>query len=56
MSLFGVLFRPGHTGAAVDLSRIAGLAPSGVICEVATKAHFPDLEVFAKRHGLQGQG
>lgn len=52
----GVLSRPGHTEAAVDLTRLAGLSPSGVICEVAnddgTMARLPDLEVFAKRHGL----
>lgn len=52
----GVLGRPGHTEAAIDLARLAGLAPSGVICEVAkddgTMARLPDLEVFAERHGL----
>ncbi len=52
----GVLSRPGHTEAAVDLARLAGLVPSGVICEVAnddgTMARLPELEVFAERHGL----
>ena len=52
----GVLGRPGHTEAAIDLCRLAGKAPSGVICEVAnddgTMARLPDLRVFAKEHGL----
>ncbi len=52
----GVLSRPGHTEAAVDLARLAGLSPSGVICEVAnddgTMARLPELELFAERHGL----
>ncbi|ENN88608.1 hypothetical protein RHSP_64431 [Rhizobium freirei PRF 81] len=52
----GVLSRPGHTEAAVDLARLAGLAPAGVICEVAnddgTMARLPELEAFAERHGL----
>jgi 3,4-dihydroxy 2-butanone 4-phosphate synthase len=52
----GVLSRPGHTEAAVDLAKLAGLFPSGVICEVAnddgTMARLPDLEKFAERHGL----
>ncbi|MBB3136914.1 3,4-dihydroxy 2-butanone 4-phosphate synthase [Rhizobium pisi] len=52
----GVLSRPGHTEAAVDLAKLAGLSASGVICEVAnddgSMARLPDLEVFAKRHGL----
>lgn len=52
----GVLSRPGHTEAAVDLARLAGLSPSGVICEVAnddgTMARLPELERFAERHGL----
>ena len=52
----GVLRRTGHTEAAVDLSRLAGLHPSGVICEVmnedGTMARLPDLEVFAHKHGL----
>ena len=52
----GVLVRTGHTEAAVDLSRIAGLAPAGVICEVMNEdgsmARVPELTKFAKRHGL----
>ncbi|TXI08350.1 MAG: 3,4-dihydroxy-2-butanone-4-phosphate synthase [Rhizobium sp.] len=52
----GVLSRPGHTEAAVDLARLAGLSAAGVICEVAnddgTMARLPELEVFAARHGL----
>ncbi len=52
----GVLRRTGHTEAAVDLARLAGLHPSGVICEVmnpdGTMARLPDLEVFAEGHGL----
>lgn len=53
----GVLARPGHTEAAVELARLAGLAPSGVICEVAnddgTMARLPELELFAERHALR---
>ncbi|WP_037076938.1 3,4-dihydroxy-2-butanone-4-phosphate synthase [Rhizobium mesoamericanum] len=52
----GVLSRPGHTEAAVDLAKLGGLFPSGVICEVAnedgTMARLPELEAFAERHGL----
>jgi 3,4-dihydroxy 2-butanone 4-phosphate synthase/GTP cyclohydrolase II len=52
----GVLVRAGHTEAAVDLARIAGLPPAGVICEVmndnGTMARVPELAKFAKRHGL----
>ena len=52
----GVLRRTGHTEAAVDLARLAGLHPSGVICEVmnedGTMARLPDLEVFADKHQL----
>ncbi|HPF32143.1 MAG TPA: bifunctional 3,4-dihydroxy-2-butanone-4-phosphate synthase/GTP cyclohydrolase II [Candidatus Sabulitectum sp.] len=52
----GVLRRTGHTEAAVDLARLAGLHPSGVICEVmnedGTMARLPDLEVFAEKHDL----
>jgi 3,4-dihydroxy 2-butanone 4-phosphate synthase len=51
-----VLARPGHTEAAVELCRLAGMAPSGVICEVAnydgTMSRLPDLTLFAERHGL----
>jgi 3,4-dihydroxy 2-butanone 4-phosphate synthase / GTP cyclohydrolase II len=53
----GVLVRAGHTEAAVDVSRLAGLNPSGVICEVmkddGTMARLPDLIAFAQRHGLK---
>jgi 3,4-dihydroxy 2-butanone 4-phosphate synthase / GTP cyclohydrolase II len=53
----GVLKRAGHTEAAVDLARMAGLKPAGVLCEVVTDdglgmARLPDLEAFADRHGL----
>ncbi len=52
----GVLGRPGHTEAAVDLARLIGAKPSGVICEVAnddgTMARLPDLIEFCKLHGL----
>ena len=52
----GVLRRPGHTEAAVDLARLAGLTPAGVICEIVqedgTMARLPELKVFAKEHGL----
>ncbi|EJO71357.1 MULTISPECIES: bifunctional 3,4-dihydroxy-2-butanone-4-phosphate synthase/GTP cyclohydrolase II [Leptospira] len=52
----GVLRRAGHTEAAVDLSKLAGLYPAGVICEImnddGTMARLPDLEKFAKKHGL----
>jgi 3,4-dihydroxy 2-butanone 4-phosphate synthase len=52
----GVLGRPGHTEAAIDLSRLAGKAACGVICEIAnddgTMARLPDLEIFAEQHGL----
>ncbi|NEX45795.1 3,4-dihydroxy-2-butanone-4-phosphate synthase [Pseudotabrizicola algicola] len=53
----GVLVRAGHTEAAVDVARLAGLNPSGVICEVmnddGTMARLPDLVVFAQKHGLK---
>ena len=53
----GVLRRAGHTEAAVDLARLAGLAPAGVICEImrddGTMARTPDLMAFAGRHGLK---
>ena len=52
----GVLARRGHTEAAVDLARLAGLKPAGVICEImnddGTMARMPDLERFAARHGI----
>ena len=53
----GVLVRVGHTEASMDLARLAGLKPAGVICEVmkedGTMARLPDLEVFAEEHGLR---
>ncbi|MEM9047642.1 MAG: 3,4-dihydroxy-2-butanone-4-phosphate synthase [Pseudomonadota bacterium] len=53
----GVLVRAGHTEAAVDIARLAGLNPSGVICEImkddGTMARLPDLIAFAQRHGLK---
>jgi 3,4-dihydroxy 2-butanone 4-phosphate synthase/GTP cyclohydrolase II len=53
----GVLVRAGQTEAAVDLARLAGLAPAGVICEImnddGTMARVPQLEVFCGRHGLK---
>ena len=53
----GVLVRAGHTEAAVDISRLAGLNPSAVICEVmnddGTMARLPELIAFAQAHGLK---
>jgi 3,4-dihydroxy 2-butanone 4-phosphate synthase/GTP cyclohydrolase II len=53
----GVLVRAGHTEAAVDVSRLAGLMPAGVICEVmnddGTMARLPQLLEFAERHDLK---
>ena len=53
----GVLVRTGHTEAAVDLARLAGLNPAGVICEImnddGTMARRDDLIAFAQRHGLK---
>ena len=53
----GVLVRAGHTEAAVDIARLAGLNPAGVICEImnedGTMARLPDLIGFAQRHGLK---
>jgi 3,4-dihydroxy 2-butanone 4-phosphate synthase / GTP cyclohydrolase II len=53
----GTLVRAGHTEAAVDFARLAGLNPSGVICEImnddGTMARMPDLVAFAQRHGLK---
>jgi len=53
----GTLVRAGHTEAAVDISRRAGLNPSGVICEImnddGTMARMPDLVAFAQRHNLK---
>jgi len=52
----GVLKRAGHTEAAVDLARMAGLYPAGVLCEIVnddgTMARVPDLEKFCEEHGL----
>ena len=52
----GVLVRPGHTEAAVDLARLAGLAPAGVLCEAVnddgTMARGAELQRFAKEHGI----
>jgi 3,4-dihydroxy 2-butanone 4-phosphate synthase/GTP cyclohydrolase II len=52
----GVMVRAGQTEAAVDLARIAGLYPAGVICEITnrdgTMARLPELTRFAKKHGL----
>ena len=52
----GVLERAGHTEAAVDLARLAGFAPAGVLCELVndngTMARMPELRVFAKEHDL----
>lgn len=52
----GVLKRAGHTEAAVDLAKLAGLRPAGVICEIikdnGEMARMPDLKIFAKKHGL----
>ncbi len=53
----GVLVRAGHTEAAVDVARLAGLNPSGVICEImnedGTMARLPDLVAFAQKHNLK---
>lgn len=53
----GVLFRTGQTEGSVDLARLAGLKPAGVICEImnddGTMARMPDLEKFAGTHGLK---
>jgi 3,4-dihydroxy 2-butanone 4-phosphate synthase/GTP cyclohydrolase II len=53
----GVLVRTGQTEGSVDLARLAGLRPAGVICEImkddGTMARMPDLEVFAKHHGMK---
>jgi 3,4-dihydroxy 2-butanone 4-phosphate synthase/GTP cyclohydrolase II len=53
----GVLVRTGQTEGSVDLARLAGLKPAGVICEVmnddGTMARMPDLEIFAKKHNLK---
>ncbi|MEO9824100.1 MAG: 3,4-dihydroxy-2-butanone-4-phosphate synthase [Paracoccaceae bacterium] len=53
----GVLVRAGHTEAAVDVSRLAGLNPSGVICEImnddGSMSRLPDLVAFAQKHALK---
>ncbi len=54
----GVLKRAGHTEAAVDLARAAGMSPAGVLCEVVSEdktgmARLAELEVFSKKHGLE---
>jgi len=53
----GVLVREGHTEAAVDLAKLAGVAPVGVICEIlnedGTCARLPDLQIIAKKHNLK---
>jgi 3,4-dihydroxy 2-butanone 4-phosphate synthase/GTP cyclohydrolase II len=53
----GVLVRVGHTEASVDLARLAGLKPAGVICEImnedGTMARLPELEIFAEKHNLK---
>jgi 3,4-dihydroxy 2-butanone 4-phosphate synthase/GTP cyclohydrolase II len=53
----GVLVRTGQTEGSVDLARLAGLKPAGVICEImkddGTMARMPDLKIFAKEHGLK---
>ena len=54
----GVLRRPGHTEAAVDLAKLAGLQPAGAICEIVSQkdegamAQTDELRVFADEHGL----
>lgn len=53
----GVLVRAGHTEAAVDISRLAGMTPAGVICEVmnddGTMARLPELIAFARKHDMK---
>ena len=53
----GVIRRAGHTEAGVDLARLAGLYPSGVLCEIlnedGTMARLPELELMAKKHNLK---
>ncbi len=53
----GVLVRAGHTETAIDIARLAGLYPAGVICEImnddGTMARMPDLMAFGQRHGLK---
>lgn len=53
----GVLVRTGHTEAVVDLCRLAGLEPAGLVCEIMNEdgsmARMPELEVYAREHGLK---
>jgi 3,4-dihydroxy 2-butanone 4-phosphate synthase/GTP cyclohydrolase II len=53
----GVLVRTGQTEGSVDLARLAGLTPAGVLCEImnedGTMARLPDLEIFSAKHGLK---
>jgi len=53
----GLLVRAGHTEASIDLARLAGLKPAGVICEImnedGTMARMPELKQFAKKHALK---
>ena len=53
----GVLVRAGQTEGVVDMARLAGFSPAGVICEImnedGTMARLPDLEAFAKQHGIK---
>src|SRR5438045_5368105 len=53
----GVLVRAGHTEACCDLARLAGHSPAAVLCEIlkddGTMARLPDLEIFAREHGLK---
>lgn len=53
----GVLVRAGHTEGSVDLARLAGLQPAGLICEImnedGTMARVPDLQLFVKKHNLK---
>ena len=53
----GVMVRPGHTEAIVDLCNIAGMYPAGVVCEImnddGSMSRLPDLETFAAEHGLK---
>lgn len=53
----GVLVRTGQTEGSIDLARLAGLKPAGVICEImnedGTMARMPDLQVFSQKHGLK---
>ncbi len=53
----GVLERPGHTEAAIDLAKLCGASPAGVICEITNEdgsmSRLPDLMVFAKKHNMK---